>query len=107
MDTINELTDGMLTRFSELLDSLKDHFAEDTSSETEKIPIDESVLKEQLDKLTAACDDLDMDAMEEVEMVLKQYSYPEDQKDLMDKLYNAIENIDVDTVTQIVADLVG
>ena len=44
---------------------------------------------------------------EEVEMVLKHYSYPEDQKDLMDKLYNAIENIDVDTVTQIVADLVG
>ncbi len=107
VDTINELTDGMLTRFSDLLDSLKDHFAEDASSETEKIPIEESVLKEQLDKLTVACDDLDMDAMEEVEMVLKQYSYPDDKKELMEKLYNAIENIDVDSVTQIVADLVG
>ena len=106
MDTIREHTESTLAVFSSLLDSLKDNFSEEESTDSGKIPVTEEILREQMSRLSAACEDLDMDTMEEIEETLKKYSYPDDMKDIMARLYKAIEDIDVDTVSEIISNLI-
>ncbi len=92
---IKDHADALNASYRELLDKLAKYF-ETEEDDSEHEAITEETLKELFGELKKACDDLDMDAMEQIEEKLKGYSYAEDVKDDMAKLYEAIENVDTE-----------
>ena len=103
MDTIREKTGPMLETFSKLLDALAVYYPK--SEEGDKSLINDEVLKEQLNVLRTACDDLDMDAMEEVAGELRKYSYSDGVQDKIDELLNAINHIDAEECERLIGEL--
>lgn len=105
MDTINGNTEGTLAAFKQLLDNLSKYFAEEESNEEELAEITEEDFNRILDELLAACDDLDMDKMEESKAELKKYSHSDEVKEILDQVYDAIDDIDVDTCVELIGEL--
>ena len=93
----------MLETFSKLLDALAVYYPK--SEEGDKSLINDEVLKEQLNVLRTACDDLDMDAMEEVAGELRKYSYSDGVQDKIDELLNAIDHIDAEECERLIGEL--
>ena len=54
-----------------------------------------------------ALDDLDMDEMEEVAVELKKYNYRDAEKELLEKLLTAVEELDVDSCEEIMSEWEG
>ena len=102
IDTIQSSTTGLLTAFDEVLSDLEPYFETDPEASKDLPPIEESVLDAILDELAAACDDLDMDGMEESENKLKEYAYPEDKRELIEELFRAIESIDTEGCIELI-----
>ena len=48
-------------------------------------------------ELKEACDELDMEKMEQVEEKLKAYSYSDTLRPVIEQLYEAIENVDTES----------
>lgn len=90
---IGERLGAAMDSFGALLNDLSGFYGDATSDE-EKPPITEEVLKEQFEKLNEACENLDMDAMEEAGEILKKYSWPDSIKEDMEKLIHAIDSVD-------------
>ncbi len=87
--------------YKKLLDSLSAYF-EESSADSEKQPeITEEELRECFEELSSACNELDMDRMEECEKRLKTYSFPEDKRTLIEDLCEAIETMDTDECEKI------
>ena len=103
-ETIHEKTSHVLEVFDNLLKDLSAYYPE-TEDDEEKPLIDDGILKEQLGKLREACDDLDMDAMEEVGGELKKYSYPDEIREKIDRLMHAIDNIDTTECEELIEEL--
>ena len=103
METIREKTTPMLEVFSKLLDDLSAYYVDEEGDDKPLIGGD--VLKEQLDALRTACDDLDMDAMEAVGIELRKYSYPDDSKDSIEKLLHAIDGIDTEECEKLIEEI--
>ena len=97
-DIIRDGHAGLMADYRELLDKLAQYFAEEEADEDTATggEIDKDTLKELADKLNIACDELDMDGMEEVREQMKKYSYPESVDDEVKQLYKAIDNLDTD-----------
>ncbi|MBR1772048.1 MAG: response regulator [Lachnospiraceae bacterium] len=94
-ETIQKKTGELLQQFTEQLAVLARYFVEET--ETANLPvISEELLQEQLQQLAQACDDLDMDRMEQVKELLQGYALPDDLRGSEDTLYDAIDNMDID-----------
>ena len=102
IETIRGKNDEMLGAYRELLDGLSKYFPEEEASDEDLPPIEEDALKRILEELALACDELDMDGMEAVKEELKKYSYEEEVRAVMGELYEAIDNIDIDTCTELV-----
>ncbi len=97
-NTIKEGHGAFIRAYRELLSKLAPYFEKEEAKE-ESYPetgIDKETLKSLADKLNRACDELDMDMMEEVREQMKRYSYPDGVDDLVRQLYKAIDNIDTD-----------
>ena len=95
-----------LARYRELLDSLADVFAE-AQDEDEDLPmIPDEKLRELLGKLGVACEDLDMDSMEELRDELKGYSWPEDNQEDIRALCEAIDGMEIITCEEILEKIV-
>ncbi len=96
--------DETMAMFEELLTSLSKYFMGNGLADEGKTPITAEKTKEIFKKLAEACDDLDMDAMEECRRELESYSYPEGAEEIMGELITAIGKIDPDSVTGFMAE---
>lgn len=92
--------DETMAMFENLLDGLSKYFTEDEGEEDDKTAITQDKIDEIFGKLTTACDELDMDAMEECSKELEEYSYG-NKKEIIDKLIEAIRNMDPDSITEV------
>jgi CheY-like chemotaxis protein/HPt (histidine-containing phosphotransfer) domain-containing protein len=70
---------------------------EDAAAEPQKGAISAEELTSLFGELRQAIDDLDMDKIDEAVQKLAEYTYPEEQKALLEQLKEAAENMDVDT----------
>ena len=55
-------------------------------------------------QMEEAMENLDMDAMEQVVKDMSQYSYSDAQRDIFEKLRNAVEDIDTERCAEIIAE---
>ncbi len=92
--------DETMAMFENLLDGLSKYFTDDAGEEDGKTAITRDKIEEIFGKLATACDDLDMDAMEECSKELEEYSYGNKQG-IIDKLIEAIRNMDPDSITEV------
>ena len=93
--------DETMAMFEELLKNLSKYFETDDEDDTDKAQISDEKVGEIFDKLAAACEELDMDVMEECSKELESYSYPEGKKEIIEKLIDAIGSMDPDTITEL------
>ncbi|MCR5702723.1 MAG: response regulator [Lachnospiraceae bacterium] len=96
IETIKSDTDTALSVFNELLDNLSMYFDDNNDDAKDKQPIDKETLLVLMDELENACDNLDMDGMEDVDARLKAYSYEGETKENIEALSKAIADIDTD-----------
>lgn len=96
--------DETMAMFEELLKNLSKYFETDDAGDADKELITDEKVGEIFDKLAAACEELDMDVMEECSKELESYSYPEGKKEIVEKLIDAIGSMDPDTITELMED---
>ena len=105
VDTIHSKNDGMLATYEELLQKLSPYFPEEETANQDLPEIPAEELERILGELESACDDLDMDTMEEKKEELMKYSFPDSITDSMKELYQAIDDIDIDTCMEIIVNI--
>ena len=94
------LEEHMVEAFSEQEGSVYGAGSDDTSKEA-KPPIDRSRLKQYLDDLNAAMDDMDVDTADAIMEELQQFSYEEEEEEAIQDLKIAVRNLDQDRVLEI------
>ncbi len=82
-----------MTAFRALLDALSVYFKENGGT-ADLETVSDDVLKAVFEELTEACEALDMDMMEACGEKLKKYAYPEDKREIIDGITNAIASLD-------------
>ena len=103
IDLIKAKNDVMLEKFDVLIAKLSPYFAEEEISPEDLPPLSMEELCAILDKLDSSCEDLDMDEMEVLKDVLKEYSYPDGVGEEVKALCRAIDDLDTDLCAQITA----
>ena len=106
LDFIKANTNEALDLFKDLLDKMAPLFAEDEKDKADLPPLSDDVLSEQMDKLKSACEDLDMDVMEEVKSELTSYSWPADKEEDLKLLCKAIDEIDIEQCEEVMNKLI-
>ena len=92
--------DETMAMFEELLAGLSKYFDDESSGDdADKVKITDDKIEEIFAELSSACDDLDMDVMEECSKELESYSFDEDKKEIVNKLIDAIGSMDPDSIT--------
>ncbi len=108
MDYIRAEYDGLIRSYRELLDSLSEYFPDaEEADEASLEEINGDVLKELFAQLSEACENLDMDMMDETGEKLKGYRFPDSKKEKVKALLEAIGNIDVEACTDIINEFGG
>lgn len=107
IDVIKDDHQGFVRSYSALLAELSEYFPEDTTEATsELLPMaNTEILSFLSDKLNKACEELDMDGMEEVKIQMQKYSYDESVMDSVKQLYKAIDNIDTDECIRLMEEI--
>ena len=105
LDTIFQNTGKLLRTYEALLETLSQYFHEEEVDESSLPAITGEALSAMLDRLVACCDDLDMDGMEAVKDEMKKYSYSEEANEAVHKLYDAIDNMDIDGCMELIDQL--
>ena len=98
---IREKTPELLVKFKELTDKLASYFAEEEAAASDLPPISDEELTTILDKIDAACDDLDMDEMEAQNVVLKEHGYPDEIAAVIRELCRAVDDLDTDLCVEL------
>ncbi|MCR5584776.1 MAG: response regulator [Lachnospiraceae bacterium] len=94
-----------MSMFKKLLDDLSKYFDEGNDEDKkEQAMISDVELKEIFEKLREACEELDMDRMEECGELLGSKTYPEDKREIIDNLCEAIEQMDTDVCNNLMDD---
>ncbi len=106
IDAIKNGHTGLMNEFKELLSKLAPFFPEETATISGDKAMDPETLKVLADKLKSACDELDMDGMNEVKTQLRQYSYPLGVDDKVKQLYKAIDNVDTDECIRLMDEII-
>lgn len=104
LDTINEYHGRAMDMLGKLIDDLSKYFSEDEASDTDLPLITEAELNGIFLVLAEACENLEMDEMEACARKLKKYSYPDDRKDIMERLYAAIDMVDTEGCIEIMGE---
>ncbi len=102
IDTIMKENPKAMELFKDLLEALKTIFPSEEEDVGEKPLMDRKEIISYLDKLDMACEDLDLDAMEEVGNVLKSHSFDDDLKEDISSLRQTIADVDFDTCAETV-----
>ncbi len=87
--------------FKKLLDDLSKYFDEESEEEETLPEITDEELKAVFEELVEACDELDMDRMEACEKRLKESTFPEEKREMIENLCSAIEQMDTDACERI------
>jgi len=103
-ELIHAATKSLLSRYRAYLPVLEPYFTEEEEDASGKELIPQETLKALFAQLREAMEDLDMDAMEEVVLEMKNYRYEEEAVDLFKRLQTAVENIDIETCEDILAE---
>lgn len=103
-DTIHDSNVTLVTMYRNLKNVLGPLFEKDEASD-KKAPVDADLVKEYLDALSEAIEDLDMDAMAEQMEKITGFAFEDEATDTVDALQTAVDNIDVDTAAELVEKL--
>nr|MCR5154577.1 response regulator [Lachnospiraceae bacterium] len=95
LEAVRKLHPVLLKEFEKLFSGLSKYFTESVDKTELKEATDDE-LKEIFERLKKACDELEMDEMEACAELLKEYSYPENKKNIIERLLTAIEHVDPD-----------
>ena len=106
-DVIRSDTDRTLKAYEDLLDELGVFFPDDSGQDTDKPPVSESELSAFMDELSAACEELDMEAMERVGEKLAAHSYDEKISGYIDDIRRAISDIDTERCESLISAVRG
>ena len=96
-DTIEKVHGEAMTMFEGLLTALSKYFP-DAENEDALPAISDDELYDLFSELTAACDELDMEKMEECGKRLREFSYPEEKQPLIESIIDAIASMDTDVI---------
>lgn len=102
IDTIRFYTGELLSKYRNYIPVMRPHFEEDEAANEQKPAIEKAVLKEQLEKILNAVEDLSMDEAEAAIRVLDEYSYEEKDKELFEALKEAYSMVDFDACEEII-----
>lgn len=97
-DTIRRVTPVFLRewrKFKENLSPVSDMIKE---NQDEKAEFNPQLVKEQLNLLVKALENMDVDSADGIVMLLKQFCYPEEMNGEMEKIYTAVTNLDAGQV---------
>ncbi len=103
-ELIHEKTDEMLEQYKGYMELLQPYCCEEEEGGEEKSGIPDDVLRECLEDMKAAAEDLDMDLMEDVIEEMGGYGYDGWQKELFDRLKEAVNEVDVDSCEAILSE---
>jgi CheY-like chemotaxis protein/HPt (histidine-containing phosphotransfer) domain-containing protein len=97
LDTIMADTDRTMKVYRDLLDKLAVYYDEgEEADDTDKPMMDKDTLAAILDELETACNDLDMDGMEDVDNRLKGFAYEAGAAEVVSALHKAISELDTE-----------
>ena len=102
IDKIKADTGAALDVFRNLLTKLAEFYETGEEEDTDKPLVEKDVLLELLAEMETACDDLDLDTLEEIDNKLKGYSYEETTKEEISRLHKAVADIDTDDCMEII-----
>ena len=98
---IHEKTDEMLEQYLGYVEILKPFCEEEEESAEEKARIPDDILRECLEDMKSAAEELDMDLMEDVIEELGEYKYEGWEEELFGRLKEAVNEVDVDSCEEI------
>ena len=101
METIDQYHSSAMEILDKLITDLSEYFPEDEGRD-DLPPISDEEITEVFDRLRTACDNLEMDEMEACAEILKVHSYPDDKKELIEKMLNAIDMIDTESCVEMI-----
>ncbi len=101
LDVIRQITPMFLKEWRELRGYLSFVVEEEEREQGEKKPVDDTKIRELLQLLLEALEDMDIDAADEIVKHLRRYDYPEKLQQWMEELAMAVENLDSEKVTEL------
>ncbi len=102
LDYIHENTAWIIEKYRSYLPVLAPHFEEEKSDQNEeKESANANQILKLIEDMHSALEDLDMDEMEEVCTAFSQYQYPEEQQQLLERLIQASDELDIDTCEEV------
>ncbi len=98
VDEIREKTDTLLADYRGLLSELSVYFpAQEEAADVGDLPeIPPEELSRIMREVLVACDNLDTDTLEELREELKRYSHPAERGELLEQMYTAVDDMDID-----------
>ena len=105
IEFIKSYNEKLISMFRDILGRLAKYFPEETVDESSLKPMDISEMTELLDDLCDASDSLDMDSMEEVEGKIREYAIPDELKEIYEKLYKAIGDMETDQCIELAEEI--
>ncbi len=100
---IHKITPGMLEEYMFYKGILSPYFVKEEETDSGKAAKTEEMAA-LFGQMEEAMENLDMDAMEQVVKDMSQYSYSDAQRDIFEKLRNAVEDIDTERCAEIIAE---
>ncbi|MCQ2518906.1 MAG: ATP-binding protein [Lachnospiraceae bacterium] len=95
LETIHKETDKLLEKYLSYVEVIKPFVVSDETVEVvEKLEVDFDELKELFAKLHAACDELDMDAMEAVSKEMDKFAFDETSLGFYEQVKESVSNLD-------------
>ena len=96
---IREHHDAFIERYLAIKEPLENALGRHEETEKADKPIaDSALLSAVYDEMKSAAADMDIDTLEQILDEMKDYSIPEEEKELFDALKNAVQEIDYDTI---------
>ncbi len=106
MDIIHRFTDMFLEEWDELFVRMTEYFP-GGEAETELKPFSSEEVLSCAKQINDAMEEMDVDRADELVQKLKAYSYEADTKTLMEDLFLAVENLDVEKTRETVNKIMG
>ena len=100
---IHKITPGMLEEYMFYKGILSPYFVKEEETDSGRAAKTEEMAA-LFGQMEEAMENLDMDAMEQVVKDMSQYSYSDAQRDIFEKLRNAVEDIDTERCAEIIAE---
>ena len=101
---IHQNTDAMLEQYRSYSSIFAEYFPEEIETDEFKENVTWGILSKLFINMRTALDNLDM---EEVAAEMKKYKYSGEEKELLEELLDAVEELDVDTCEEIMEEWEG